>query len=106
MKGLWTDTTRTSHFSGQGTLALEIFEDVEEGLDAILISTCGGGMLAGCSVVAREMSPGCKIIPVEPEGKFMRESLLVGKRLWGPYKDLPTKCEALKGRVFHLVLSC
>ena len=80
-----------------------MFEDVEEGLDALLISTCGGGMLAGCTVVARELSPGCKVIPVEPEGKFMRESLLVGKRLWGPYRDLPTKCEALKGKVLLLL---
>ncbi|AWN23800.1 threo-3-hydroxy-L-aspartate ammonia-lyase [Deinococcus irradiatisoli] len=52
--------------AGQGTAAKELFEEVGA-LDTLLVPLGGGGLLSGCSVVARAMSPGCRVIGVEPE---------------------------------------
>ncbi len=52
--------------AGQGTAARELFEAVGE-LDVLLVSLGGGGLLAGCALAARAMSPRCQVIGVEPE---------------------------------------
>lgn len=52
---------------GQGTLALEVFEQFLGNIDALLVPCGGGGMLAGCSLAAQLISPSTKIIGVEPE---------------------------------------
>ncbi|KAH9500283.1 hypothetical protein Btru_073622 [Bulinus truncatus] len=52
--------------SGQGTLALEIFEEVEN-VDVCVVPTGGGGLLAGVCAVAAQANPRCKIIGVESE---------------------------------------
>jgi threonine dehydratase len=52
--------------AGQGTVAVELFDEVGE-LDLLLVCMGGGGLLAGCAVAARTMSPDCKVIGVEPE---------------------------------------
>jgi threonine dehydratase len=50
--------------AGQGTLAIEMLEAVPN-LDALIIPTGGGGMLAGCAVAARALRPEIKIYGVE-----------------------------------------
>jgi len=50
--------------AGQGTLALEMLADVPS-LDAMIIPTGGGGMLAGCAIAARALRPDLKIYGVE-----------------------------------------
>jgi threonine dehydratase len=50
--------------AGQGTLALELLQDVSD-LDALVIPVGGGGLLAGCATVARAMQPGIAIYGVE-----------------------------------------
>lgn len=52
--------------AGQGTMALEIIEQVPD-LDAIIVPVGGGGLIAGIAVVMRQLKPGVKIIGVEPE---------------------------------------
>jgi threonine dehydratase len=52
--------------AGQGTLALEILEQVPDA-EAVLIPVGGGGLLAGMSLVLAALKPGLKIIGVEPE---------------------------------------
>jgi len=52
--------------AGQGTMALEMFEDVPD-LDALAIATGGGGLLSGCATVARAMRPECEVFGVEVE---------------------------------------
>src|SRR5262249_34702746 len=42
--------------AGQGTAALELLEDAPS-LDALLTPVGGGGLMAGCSTVARALSP-------------------------------------------------
>jgi threo-3-hydroxy-L-aspartate ammonia-lyase len=52
--------------AGQGTAALELLEDVPS-LDVLLAPIGGGGLLAGCSTVARTLFPGMQVFGVEPD---------------------------------------
>ena len=52
--------------AGQGTAALEFLED-EPSLDALLTPVGGGGLMAGCSTVARALFPGVQIFGVETD---------------------------------------
>jgi threonine dehydratase len=52
--------------AGQGTAALELLEDVPS-LDVLLAPVGGGGLLAGCSTVARTLFPGMQVFGVEPD---------------------------------------
>jgi threonine dehydratase len=51
---------------GQGTAGKELFEEVGE-LDALLVCCGGGGLLSGCAMAADALSPGCRVVGVEPE---------------------------------------
>ncbi|HSJ26337.1 MAG TPA: threonine/serine dehydratase [Longimicrobiales bacterium] len=53
--------------AGQGTVALEICDDVPE-LDAIVIPAGGGGLLSGASAAMKALQPGARVIGVEPTG--------------------------------------
>lgn len=60
--------------AGQGTIALEILEEVKNP-DIILIPIGGGGLISGIASVLKEMSPKTKIIGVVATGaKAMKES--------------------------------
>ena len=52
---------------GQGTIALEIFEDIDN-LDYILVPIGGGGLISGISLAAKALNPNIKIIGVQAEG--------------------------------------
>jgi threonine dehydratase len=52
--------------AGQGTAALELMEDVPD-LDALLTPMGGGGLMAGCSTVAKALRPSMKIYGVEAD---------------------------------------
>lgn len=51
--------------AGQGTAAKELFEDVGP-LDYLFVCVGGGGLISGCALAADALSPGCKVIGVEP----------------------------------------
>ncbi len=53
--------------AGQGTLALEIFEDIED-IDIIVVPIGGGGLISGIATVAKELNPNLKIIGVVASG--------------------------------------
>ena len=64
---------------GQGTAALELFQDVGP-LDVLLVPLGGGGLLAGSALAASGLAPGCRVIGVEPEaGDDGRQSLRKGE---------------------------
>ena len=52
--------------AGQGTLGLEIAEDVPD-LAAVLIPVGGGGLASGVATAVRALHPGTRILGVEPE---------------------------------------
>ena len=52
--------------AGQGTSAMELFDEIGA-LDLLLVPCGGGGLLSGSAIAARKLSPGCRVIGVEPE---------------------------------------
>jgi threonine dehydratase len=53
--------------AGQGTIAVELLEDVPD-LDLILCPVGGGGVLCGIAVAAKSLRPSIKVIATEPAG--------------------------------------
>ena len=51
--------------AGQGTAAKELIEDAGP-LDYLFVPCGGGGLISGCALAAAALSPGCKVIGVEP----------------------------------------
>jgi len=65
--------------AGQGTAALELFEDVGS-LDALFVCMGGGGLVSGSALSARALAPSCKVYGVEPEaGDDGRQSFRSGR---------------------------
>ncbi|WP_084726825.1 threo-3-hydroxy-L-aspartate ammonia-lyase [Ensifer aridi] len=65
--------------AGQGTAALELFEEIGA-MDVLAVPLGGGGLLAGSALSARALSPGCAVIGVEPEaGNDGQQSLRKGE---------------------------
>jgi threonine dehydratase len=57
--------------AGQGTLALELAEDANAAglsMDALLVCTGGGGLVAGCALAMEGVSPATRVYAVEPDG--------------------------------------
>ncbi len=64
--------------AGQGTVGLEILNDVEDPIDYIFMAIGGGGLASGVGTYVKGISPSTKIIGVEPQGAAsMKESLAV-----------------------------
>lgn len=53
--------------AGQGTLGLEILEDIPD-VDIILVAIGGGGLIAGLSTAVKARRPQVKVIGIEPVG--------------------------------------
>lgn len=70
---------------GQGTLGLELLDDIPE-LDAVFIAIGGGGLIAGAAAAIKQIKPDVKIIGIEPVGaSSMATAVEVGKPV-----ELPT----------------
>lgn len=52
--------------AGQGTAAKELIEQAGK-LDYLLVCVGGGGLISGCAIAANHLSPGVRVIGVEPE---------------------------------------
>ena len=64
---------------GQGTVALEILNQLED-VDEILVPIGGGGLASGIAFAAKMLKPTIRIIGVEPEGACcIKESLANNK---------------------------
>ncbi|MFN8372625.1 MAG: threonine/serine dehydratase [Anaerolineae bacterium] len=64
--------------AGQGTVALELLEDVRKP-DVVIVPIGGGGLISGMSVVIKALHPSTKVIGVEPVGAAgMRRALDAG----------------------------
>jgi threonine dehydratase len=53
--------------AGQGTIALELLEQVPA-LDAIVVPIGGGGLVSGIAIAAKALRPAIRVIGVEPTG--------------------------------------
>ncbi|WP_369802584.1 threonine ammonia-lyase IlvA [Sporosarcina sp. P1] len=54
--------------AGQGTVAVEIMNDIEEPIDYVFASIGGGGLMSGISTYIKNLSPHTKMIGAEPAG--------------------------------------
>jgi threonine dehydratase len=67
--------------AGQGTAALELFDQCPE-LDAVIVPLGGGGLLSGTLIAAKALRPGIRVFGVEPElASDWHQSLEAGKRI-------------------------
>ena len=66
--------------AGQGTIALEIFEQLDNNVDTIICPIGGGGIIAGIAVAAKALNPNVKIIGVQTANiPSMKESMENGE---------------------------
>lgn len=65
--------------AGQGTIGLEILEDLP-GVDTVLVPVGGGGLISGISVTVKGVKPRVRVLGVQSEASpVMYESLKAGK---------------------------
>ena len=85
--------------AGQGTLGLEIAEDVPD-LAAVLIPIGGGGLSSGIAVAVRALHPSARILGVEPElAADARDSLREGRIVRWTAEDVTrTMADGVRGQ--------
>jgi len=90
--------------AGQGTVALEILEDVPD-VEAIVVPVGGAGLLAGVALTAKALNPAIRIIAVEPASAgSLSASLAAGRPVQVPVR--PTLADGLAvGRVGDLAFA-
>jgi threonine dehydratase len=65
--------------AGQGTVGLEIVEDVPE-VDLVLVQVGGGGLVSGIATAVKGLRPQTRVVAVEPElSAALHESLKAGR---------------------------
>ncbi len=70
---------------GQATVGLEVLEQLPQHIDYIFVPIGGGGLASGIGGVFRQLSPGTKIIGVEPAGApSMKKALEKGEAVHLP----------------------
>ena len=88
--------------AGQGTVALELLRQCEgpasNGLDALLAPIGGGGLMSGCAIVARALSPETKLWGAEPAAACdAHDSLRSGTLITDRVPQ--TICDGLRGHL-------
>ena len=70
--------------AGQGTIALEILEQLPD-LDAVIVPIGGGGLISGIAYAIKQLKPECKVYGVQAKGAgSMFHSVAINER-----KELP-----------------
>lgn len=67
--------------AGQGTVGLEILEDVPD-VETIVVPIGGGGLISGVAMTVKSIRPDVRVVGVEPEGaNIVKRSLEAGQVL-------------------------
>ena len=83
--------------AGQGTIGLEILEDLPH-VDTVVVPMSGGGLISGIALALKCASPSIRIIGASMEnGAVMYASLLAGKPVQLP--EEPTLADSLVGGI-------
>ncbi|TPN47377.1 hydroxyectoine utilization dehydratase EutB [Mesorhizobium sp. B1-1-9] len=83
--------------AGQGTLGLEMIEQVPDAA-LVLVQLSGGGLASGIAAAIKGVSPGTKVIGVSmARGAAMKASLDAGRPV--PVEELPTLADSLGGGI-------
>lgn len=88
------DADRT--LAGQGTLGLELLDDVP-GLDCVLIAIGGGGLIAGMAAAIKQRRPHVRVVGVEPAGAAAMRLALEQGRV-APLPEVRTFADTLAPR--------
>ncbi|MEO8561868.1 MAG: threonine/serine dehydratase [bacterium] len=89
--------TGRSLLAGQGTVGLEILEDLP-GVRTLVVPVGGGGLAGGIAVLVRAVAPHVRIVGAQSElTNAMAESLRTGRRTSIP--SVPTLADGLAGQV-------
>ncbi len=83
--------------AGQGTVGLEITQDLPE-VDNVLVCVGGGGLLSGIAVAIKSLIPNARVIGVEPElAADARASFKTGKIIeWDSSLTTRTICDGVR----------
>ena len=66
--------------AGQGTIGMEILDQIDGDIDALFVPVGGGGLIAGIASYVKAVQPDVRIIGVEPEdSSAMRDSIAAGR---------------------------
>ena len=83
--------------AGQGTVALEVFEALED-VDTLVVPVGGGGLALGCALAARAANRDVEIIGVQPEASApFHHALAAGRYVETPILD--SLADALTGDI-------
>ena len=67
--------------AGQGTIALEIFEQLDK-VDAVVVPIGGGGLISGVAATIKHLNPECKVYGVQAQrADSMNRSISENKRI-------------------------
>jgi threonine dehydratase len=83
--------------TGQGTIGLELMEDVPE-LDTIVVPLSGGGLAGGVAFAAKAIKPALRVIGVSMNrGAAMQASLAAGRPV--AVEEVPSLADSLGGGI-------
>jgi threonine dehydratase len=82
--------------AGQGTIALELLEDLEEP-DVVIVPVGGGGLIAGICSVTKELRQSCRVVGVQPEASPAALVSFQKGRAQDPFDHGPTIADGLAG---------
>lgn len=85
--------------AGQGTVGLEILEDLPD-VELVLVPIGGGGLISGISTAIKAVNPRTKVVGVEPElAADAQASLRAGHIVrWPPERVLATCADGLRSQ--------
>ena len=91
---------------GQGTIGLEIVEDLPD-VDTVLVPISGGGLISGIATAIKSLRPRARVIGVEPElSADAKESLAAGEVVhWAPERRSRTMAEGLQSELSELTFA-
>lgn len=96
-------------YAGQGTVGLEILEQLPE-VDIILIPIGGGGLITGVATAAKALKPSIKIIGMQTSACPAMIKAMEDNVFYDTYPTLPNICDALVGgigkRAFEMMHDC
>jgi threonine dehydratase len=68
--------------AGQGTIGLELHDQLPPDAEAVFVSVGGGGLISGVALALKQLRPGIKVIGAEPEDSdSLHRSLAAGTRV-------------------------
>lgn len=83
--------------AGQGTIALELLQQVSD-LDAVITPIGGGGLISGCAIALRALASGIEVVGAEPAGADdALQSLQRGERVTDIVPH--TVCDGLRATI-------